>query len=282
MRPARPVPPPPGFDLLATPPRVSLANFYPFEPGEVAGQHWSESNLFLPCTNGTGEIQVGPRRFTLQAGQIMHVPWAGPIVYRADRRDPFVVIGLHFFYRPWSDAPVPRPHHVSRRVDLTRVSNQAPPSPQPFSEPFVLAPPPESRLLDWGSEIARAYSQADGVAEALREARLRAMALAFLADFQAAARGSGSAHGARATAAQARVVREISSWMELSLRRAIKRGELAERAGISESGLADAFRAVTGRAPIDYLIDLRLAHARRMLRSGRERVGAIAARVGIP
>jgi AraC-like DNA-binding protein len=96
-------------------------------------------------------------------------------------------------------------------------------------------------------------------------------------------RGARPAHrGSVASAAQMRVVREMASYMELSLDRSLRRGELAERAGLSESALAEAFRAVTGRGPIDYLIDVRLAHAKRLLRTSRERIGAIAARVGIP
>lgn len=275
---------PPAFELLATPPRVCLANFYPFKPAETAGPHWSESNLYLPCTNGAGEIQVGPRRFPLQAGQILQVPWAAPLHYQADRHAPFVLIGVHLTYLPWLAPPAMRPLHTSRTVNFDRASMQAAPTPQPFAEPLLLLPPPDSRLLDLAVEIARAYEQGLAAQSAgEREARLRALALQFLADFMACARGQGGTpRQARATAAQARVVREIASFMELGLARPHKRGDLAERAGLSESGLAEAFRAVTGRAPIDYLIDLRLAHARRMLRTGREPVGVIAARVGIP
>lgn len=273
-----------AFSVLRTPPRVGLANFYPFASGEISGPHWSESSLFLPCTNGRGEVQAGPKRFTLQAGQILHVPWASPLIYRAERSDPFVLIGVHLVYLPWSAPPVTRPLHTSRSVEMAKASMQSAPSVQPFEEPLLLSPPPESRLLDFAAEIARAYEQ--GVGEDLaaeREARLRALALAFLVEFSACARGHASAAGtSRASAAQARTVREMASWMELSLGRPIKRGEIADRAGMSESALAEAFRAVTGRAPIDYLIDLRLARAKRMLRSGRERIGAIAARVGIP
>ena len=107
------------FDPLRMPPRVTLANFYPFAPGEVTGPHWSESDLYLPATNGRGEILLGPRRFELNRGQVLHVPWAAPILYRADRRDPFVLIGLHFKYVLWTDT-VSHPLHTSRNVDMTR------------------------------------------------------------------------------------------------------------------------------------------------------------------
>ena len=271
------------FDLLRTPPRVALANFYPFAPGEEAGRHWSESNLFLPVTHGRGRIQVGPQWFDVQAGQVLQIPWGAPIFYQADRREPFVVIGLHFTYLPWPAPPAGHPLHTRRETHFARDSMQAPPAPQPFDAPFALTPPPDARIFELGPAIAHAFEQGTVERPADREALLRGLALAFLAEFMALAHGArGKTLTSRATAAQARVVREIASYMELALARPLRRGELAERAGLSESGLADAFRAVTGRGPIDYLIDLRLAHAKRLLRTGRERIGAIAERVGIP
>src|SRR5579862_3592983 len=102
------------FDPLRTPPHVTLANFYPFAPGEVAGPHWSESDLYLPVTNGSGEVRVGPRRFQLASGQLLHVPWAAPIQYLAPKRDPFVVIGVHLKYLPWQERATP-PLHTSGR-----------------------------------------------------------------------------------------------------------------------------------------------------------------------
>lgn len=275
---------PPAFDLLSTPPRVALANFYPFAPGEEAGRHWSESNLYLPVTHGLGRVQAGPRIFPLHAGQILQVPWAAPIAYFADRGDPFVVIGIHLVYAPWPAPPAGRPLHTVRQVDFTRASMQSAPTPQPFREPMLITPPPEARLFDLASEIAHAYEQGIQVRDAAeREALLRGLALAFIAEFLFCASGQNRCgRTPHASAAQARVVREIGSYMELALAQPLRRPALAARAGLSESGLAEAFRAVTGRAPIDYLIDLRLAHAKRLLRTGRARMGEVAARVGIP
>lgn len=266
------------FDPLRLPPRVALANFYPFAQGEIAGPHWSESDLYLPATNGRGEIQLGPRKFELHTGQVLHVPWATPIQYRADRRDPFVLIGLHFKYVSWTDS-VSRPLHTSSHVDMSRESMQRAPSPQPFGQPFLLTPPPDSRLLDVGIAIANVYEGAKrNVPDSDREARLRALALEFIVEVRALRAGSTSA----AAHPQAGIVREMISWLELSFRKPIRRSEIAQRAGISESSLAEAFRAVTGRAPIDYLIDLRLAHARTLLRTSRQRIGEIAEQVGVP
>jgi transcriptional regulator GlxA family with amidase domain len=50
---------------------------------------------------------------------------------------------------------------------------------------------------------------------------------------------------------------------------------------VSEAGLSRAFRAMLGKGPIDYLIDLRLTKAKELLATSRVRVGEAAAQVGI-
>src|SRR4051794_16718170 len=123
-----------AYDPLPWPPRVALANHYPFRPGEIAGPHWSESDLYLPVLHGSGVIEVGPRRFELAAGQLLHVPWAGPVRYHADRVRPFAVIGIHLAYGPWGDGVAARPLHTYVGPDFTRESMQEPPTPVPWRE----------------------------------------------------------------------------------------------------------------------------------------------------
>ncbi|HYF52322.1 MAG TPA: helix-turn-helix domain-containing protein [Planctomycetota bacterium] len=268
---------PDDFSPLKLPPQVALANFYPFAKGERAGAHWSESDLYLPATGGRGFVQIGPQRFELRSGQVLHVPWGAPLLYEADSRDPFVLIGVHLKYLPW-EKRVAAPLHTSRNVDLRRASMQSPPCPQPFSEAFLLAPPAESPLINLGIAIAKAYENAGRDDSEEREATLRALALQFVLEVRRLQHGQELI----ARHPQAGVVREIVSWLELSYRRPIKRRELAERAGISETALANAFRAITGRAPIDFLIDLRLSHARARLTTTRQRISEVAESVGIP
>jgi len=265
------------YSPLSTPPQVALANFYPFAPSERAGPHWSESDLYLPATSGRGTIRIGPQKFELSSGQVLHVPWAAPLQYDADARAPFVLIGVHLKHLPWSES-VSAPLHTSRRADMRQGSMQSSSSPQPFSEAFLLTPPPESPLIELGIAIAKAYESEAVGRNPDREATLRALALQFLLEARRLRRGAElTAHHP-----QAGVVRELISWLDVAYRRPIKRSELAERAGISETALASAFRAMTGRAPIDYLIDLRLSHARALLTTSRGRIGEIAQSVGVP
>lgn len=55
---------------------------------------------------------------------------------------------------------------------------------------------------------------------------------------------------------------------------------LADTAGMSRSAFADHFRAAFGRAPIDFLKEIRLNHAARLLANGDQPVKSVCAAVG--
>ena len=56
--------------------------------------------------------------------------------------------------------------------------------------------------------------------------------------------------------------------------------EMAKRAGISRSGLAERFRRTVGTGPMDYLLQWRMAQAKDRLRGGSQTVSEIAFAVG--
>jgi AraC-like DNA-binding protein len=266
--------------MLRSPPRVAFANVYPFASGEQVGPHASESSLFVLATSGNGRIQVGYEWFSLHEGSILHVPWDTPILYEAAQKDAFVVMCLHFDYLPWQ---APDPGFPTHRPGLKSEARPTPPRPQPFDEPFVLSSPPDAGLFEVGMSIVRIHERRNADRSPLLDALLRGIALQFVADVVTLARGLDAAQRPKAaTAVQARIVREIASYLQLELARPRTRLELARRAGVSEAGLSRAFRVMMGKGPIDYLIDLRLAKARQLLMTSHARVGEVAAQVGIP
>jgi AraC-like DNA-binding protein len=265
----------PSFDLLARPPRVLLANSYPFRRGEAVGPHWSESDLFLATTRGRGEVRVGPERFALESSMLLHVPWAAPVAYLADRRHPFMLIGVHLAYAPWSGPTPAEALRTHGRADPARRTMRETDRPLPYDQPFVLSCDRETTAIDLAADIAQAFADHDRPDRGLL---LRALSLRFLIELRVLQRGESRLRPHPSAAA----VRDVASWLELSFARPISRPEMAARAGMSETALAVAFRAATGKSPVSYLIDLRLGHAARMLRTSSMRVSEIAGRVGIP
>jgi iron complex transport system substrate-binding protein len=261
------------FDLLQLPPRVALANFYPFAPGEQVGPHWSQSTLFLVATKGTGEVRAGGQQFTLNSAMAAHVPWAMPVHYAAARQRPFVLIGVHLLFAPWSadGAEIPR-HTLSQPEDVT--ARERAPHAQPYAEPFAVKIPAASSLIATATAMAATFNDPD---DADREARLRMHGLAFVLEFAEIGRRQNLLR----SHPHADRISGLLAWLDESYRQPLSRGDLSRRAGMSGTTLNAAFHAVTGRSPIEYVIDLRLAEARRLLSSGSAPIAEIARAVGI-
>ncbi len=74
---------------------------------------------------------------------------------------------------------------------------------------------------------------------------------------------------------------EVISFMREQCNRSITLSELAERAAMSQSTLNRRFRQALGRSPMQYLTELRIAEAKRLLSfPGRPSVGEVAERTG--
>jgi AraC-like DNA-binding protein/quercetin dioxygenase-like cupin family protein len=257
--------------ILDAPPRVALANQWPFRRGERAGPHASASELYLPVRQGRGSVTVDGQRFELTAGHVLYAPWGAIVDYAADAREPMAVIGIHLVPRAWTAPREPPPPHAAPGH---RARLPPPPALTLSNRPFLVLPPPGAGIFDCAEAIADAWLLEDDVD---REPRLRALALSLAIEMRACRHGAPAA----TDHPRAGAVRALSSWMELNLHMPMTRGGLASRAGMSETGLAAAFRAVLGRSPIDHLIELRIARARRLLVSGNDTVAHVGAQVGI-
>jgi AraC-like DNA-binding protein len=75
---------------------------------------------------------------------------------------------------------------------------------------------------------------------------------------------------------------ETISFMEKNFRRRLTLDELARRAGMSRSQFVRVFRVRCGTSPVDYLIDLRLDAAQRMMLASAKSIGEIALACGFP
>jgi AraC family transcriptional regulator of arabinose operon len=244
-------------DLLHSPPRVVLANFYPFRPGETNGPHASASVLLLTASSGRGAVEFPARNVELTPSRVLVLPWMMPRRYIADRAEPFRVIGVHL--APTGEQP----------LHLTGVGLRPPTA----TGHLQSVPDPDLTLRATMEAAVRAFAEPPGP---FRDAALAGWGLALAARIA----GGLHAHVDRIRHAPAPALAALESWMRLSLGRSISRSELARRAGLSPSHLAAAFKRAYGLAPLAYLQELRLIEARRLLQSGDDSVAGIAAQVG--
>ncbi len=245
-------------DLTAHPPRVVLANFYPFRPGEVVETHASSSVLLVAACAGRGRLELPDGDRELAPGSVLIVPWQMPRRYRAERSEPFRLLGVHL-------APGDVTTLDSVATTLVRQAGT--------TSRIPLLPDGDLGLRAAMETAERAFAEIPGPC---RDASLSGLGLFLAATIVARMRD----RPAQVTVPVAPALAALESWMRLAFARPITRADLARRAGLSPSHLAAAFRRVYGRAPLAHLQEIRLVEARRRLQSGDTSVAEVAAAVG--
>jgi AraC-like DNA-binding protein len=77
-------------------PVIVCANWYQFAPGERLVQSCVESRMLLWCTQGSGRIRVNSVDEPLTSGMWRLLPWQRHIIYEAELGNPFMLGGIHF------------------------------------------------------------------------------------------------------------------------------------------------------------------------------------------
>ena len=80
-------------------PQVVWANWYQFLAGEAISIDRLESRMLVWCRRGTGTLTVDGAPINLSPGGFALLPWACTISYRAGRRAPFLLGGVHLIPR---------------------------------------------------------------------------------------------------------------------------------------------------------------------------------------
>jgi AraC-like DNA-binding protein len=253
--------------LITTPPRIVLAGTYPLRAGETLGTWWSASQHVIAGLDGAGTITVGRRRIALAPGDVVAVPWGETLCFHANSRRGFTIASVHIVRLPWAAPDSGFPLHGS--------PGHAPPAaPHGLCRlPLHTPAAHDSRAL--AERALGLATRWDDPPSTERELSLRAGAIELVLAL------NGEADSVTAHHPQAGRIRDLLTWLRFNYRRPVNRRMLAERSGLGQTALGEAFKAVTGRSPTDYVIRLRLDEGRRRLRTSRDSVAMIAAQVGL-
>ena len=247
-------------------PAVRHANFYLCQPAEVIGPRVIHDFQLLCVQSGKGEVQVDGQSFPAIAGDLF---FYGPgEVHRitSDGDDPLRLIGLHVVFQR-TDLPALRGVPLASPVGTSPAVNIACPlSPRP---PVASTPSPETFRL--AQQLALSYT-AYGQGDAPRQ---RALVLLLLTEWL-----SQLGPGPQLMGSVIRPVRQAQAILHSEFCSPITRDDLARRVSLSPEYFSRLFRRVTGSSFHDYLTDLRLSHARRLLLEGELTITEIARRVG--
>ncbi len=233
---------------------VVLANIYPFRPGETVGPHASASNLLLISLRGRGRVDLPDGVWEPAAGDVLHLPWNCPRWYRAATEEPFTLIGVH------------------RAAESEPPAHQSVPSWACRDSVSIMGEQRHDHEGQLRHALERIVTWFVMPPSAARSAGLAAWSAVVDAEWQPLTVSSAAAQRLGA----------VASWMRLNHGRSITRGDLAQRAGLAESTFAAAFRDAYGMPPMQYLIALRLAHARELLTTTTDPIPQVAAACGFP
>lgn len=81
---------------------VAYANYYQFEPSMVINNVDVCSRMLLWCESGAGEVTSNGDKYSFSKGRYLFLPWKHSITYRADAISPFRLGGVHLipYYSP--------------------------------------------------------------------------------------------------------------------------------------------------------------------------------------
>jgi AraC-like DNA-binding protein len=248
---------------------ILYASWFQFASGERVLNQRVLSRMLLWCQEGRGRVRVNGTWYTMEPDDFLFLPWQHEVLYLADVDQPFWVAGIHFIPEHPRDRKLVFwvSHHISdewarcpwRRDIAWRGLEGVRRGVARSSEPL--------RLL--GTYIVERFDEG-----ALPESTLRKLAqllideIALAVTRRAAARTSNEA------------VRRAQELVESHLNRQMSLHDLARLTQCSVSTLRRQFHEALGMPPYEWILQVRMRRARRLLATTTLRIKEVAAQIG--
>ena len=252
-------------------PVVVLANWFQFGAGERILNACVESRMLLWVVSGFGQVRVNGEWIALEADDFVFLPWGHEIVYEAADEQPFRVGGVHLI-----------PHHDRSQPAEFAVSHSS-------SDALARS----ERRSDWyWAELEGVKRGSLAQAQSLRllshyiierfissvptESSMRQLAQLLLEEISAAVRQQ-----ALAPTKLPERLRQMLEYSKSHLEQPLTVEVLASVAGCSPASVHRLFKGFLVTSPNRWITNLRVAEAKRLLRSSSRPIHQIAAQVGI-
>jgi len=250
---------------------VLLANYKACPSGWEGGSTWVGSRMLLWCLSGTGRMTVNGTAQAFGAGDFLFIPWGHSIHYRASRKAPFFLGGLHVV--PDHDPAVPPEFYIVH-------VRGGEPSERPERRDARL-PGLERTLAGRLEDVPGLEGLADYavkwyVGRRRTEEVARSLGRLVVAEMVAAARTPGAA----SVMLPARL-REMMAFARARLHRRIAVDQLAAACGASAATASRLFKRHLRMSPITWVIRQRIAKAGELLSTTLLPVSEVGARVGV-
>lgn len=254
-------------------PFIALANYYQFESEGIVRQACVESRMFLFCESGRGKICANGKWFEVQQDDFFILPWRHTLNYHADKHLPFLLAGIHII-------PDAKENDDLHFYDVAH-NNKSPLFDVPWRKDFYL----ENLDQVYSGKLSKApaiFHLSQYILDVFtrqhpEENQMRTLAKLFIQEWVAAIRGSSKVneYGRRELDA-------ILVFIDKNLTRMIDLKELTQVSDISSSTVTRLFKKHLSLTPMQYINQLRIKNAQKLLARTNQSISIIAKRVGIP
>lgn len=225
--------------------------------------------MLLWCRQGLGTLTLGANSFQLGPERWLLLPWGTPMAYQADPGTPFLVAGVHWI--PLYDPATPVTFRVThgRNDALNDLPGRRDAPIDGWCDEIIQGDAAQAPgLIHLGQYIVHRFS------EARTEPVMRILAGLLLDEVR---------HSIRQlrTASASACLEQARRFALLHLAEPMDTDRLCRAANCSRATLARLFRRGMQTSPASWLADVRIAQARRLLRSTTLSVQQIGSRVGI-
>jgi AraC-like DNA-binding protein len=248
---------------------VVWAKHYQFPPGERLRFPAVHSRYICWCLRGAGQIAANGTRVEFNPGMFLIMPWEHQISYRASNSDPFQVGGIHVV--PSHDRDQSVLFHVAHgpERDFWHFPYRRDAELESLGKVVIGDLSRHQALGHLGEYVISSFTRGEP-----QEMEMREMGRLMLLEFDRAARAIET-HREFPPALQL-----LADWVERNLNRPIGLDQLAELAQCSRSTVQRMIRKHLRVSALEWLIQLRLSRARRLLISTHMPIAEIARQVG--
>lgn len=250
------------------------ANYAVFPAGGTVHFDNVQSRMFLWCKSGKGVVTVNDKPFSFSAGSFLFTPWNHKIHYVADKKNPFLLAGIHIIpkledrgnpvYSIYHNAESSQPEYSKRHnVDIPEL-------PTVFSGTLFLAPALEKLaeyIVAWFEQYNR-HNREEFMARNLAVTLL--YELIKTKEKQLGFSGS-IPHG----------LKQILSFIENNVENDIKMPELARQINGSRSTVFRLFKKHLNCTPGSWIHRRKMERACELLKRTDLRIGEIGERISI-
>lgn len=247
---------------------IPIANFYIFSPGQKLINPLVESRLFLLIESGIGELRINTNKYTCEPGKLFLFPWNHEVIYTADEADPMSVATVHIIPECTEKQPVYRVSH-RRESDLYH-SPYRKDNPAMFGTDFWVG----GTNHGISSLIHYIISVFDGPPPVMEKTNLLGHLL--LEEFNHLKNKPKEV-----MKPYPEPLLHVTRFIDFSYFKSIKLETLTKIARVSSSTLIRLFKTHLGKTPIQYIIDIRLQHARLLLENTSLSIAEVGSKVGI-